>query len=259
MAKRARIVVASLVVLGLVGAQSSAQAQDELPHVFLEGTGAYGAQLGDIEYLPAGAPGAYEFPIVHGPAVGGTAGVFVAPNLALVANYEYTWAATVEGDIVGVLDRVQGYVDYHTTMVGFRLAIPMAYGAIQAEVDAGVLFPFHTTLEYDYGAALTQLPVPISGTGTRVTNFSVGFGGQALLGYQMPVTDNFYFALNLKIKVMQTENSGERTELRNFVTDFEAVPPTATTADIQHGEGAAQPQTRGINEARLQLAMGAQF
>ncbi len=227
---------------------------------FLEATGAYGIQFGDTPYLPSGGPTDYQHPIVHGFGVGGTAGVYVIPDtLAIIANYEYDRSISREGVLTGVLDEVQGLIQYHTAMLGLRLRVPVGFGAIRAEVSGGVLFPFQTELSYQYGAGLSQLPTPITGTGTRTDFYSVGFGGSGLIGYEMPLFGPLYLAINIRLRTFQTENSGERTELRNFVTDFTALPPTATDGTVTYGNGAARPSTYSVQDARLQLAIGAAF
>ena len=229
------------------------------PHVLIEASGAYGVQFGTTDYLPSGAPGQWQHPIVHGFGVGGTAGVVLDPAVALVANYEYSNARSRHGQLTGVIDDVQGSIDYHTIVAGVRLMAPLPFGALQAELAGGVLLPYETLLEVTYGPALGQLPTPITGTGTRITHYSVGFGGHALMGYRIPLGDMFHLALNVKYRLFESENSGETTELNNFVTDYEALPPTATTATIPHGENAAQPTTNSVQDVRGQLVLGAMF
>ena len=220
---------------------------------FLEATGAYGIQFGDTPYLPSGGPTDYQHPIVHGFGVGGTAGVYVIPDtLAIIANYEYDRSISREGVLTGVLDEVQGLIQYHTAMLGLRLRVPVGFGAIRAEVSGGVLFPFQTELSYQYGAGLSQLPTPITGTGTRTDFYSVGFGGSGLIGYEMPLFGPLYLAINIRLRTFQTENSGERTELRNFVTDFTALPPTATdgrsrTATAPHARRRTRSRTHACS------------
>lgn len=229
------------------------------PHVLIEATGSYGLQLGTTDYLPAGAVGDWQHPFVHGFGVGATAGVFVDPQIALIANYEYSNARTMTGSLTGVIDEVQGTIDYHTLVAGMRVMAPLPFGAFQAEFAGGVVFPYQTELDIDHGPVLAQLPTPITGTGTRISHYSVGVGGHGLIGYRLPLGDMFYLALNLKIRVFETENSGETTEYRNFVTDYNAVPPTATTATVPNGDGAARPSTSVAADGRLQLAVGANF
>lgn len=246
-------------------AATTAHAQDTVPPptsptmFFAEVTGSYGVQFGETDYLPAGTPGDYQYPLVHGLTFGGAAGVMLAPNIALVGVYDYTWATTPIGGVTGVLDRVQGTVDYHTAALGLRVYLPLDVGRIRAEMALGVLFPFHTQLELQYGPALGQLPTPIMGSGTMINDYSVGFGGHAALGYEIPITQNFYVDLNLRYRLYETENSGERTTLTNFVTDFGAVPPTAVTAVIPYGDGMATPHAYSVQDVRLQLGFGGGF
>lgn len=256
----------------VLSSTSAARAQEELeappaaepdPSLarigFIEATGAYGVQFGTTDYLPAGSPGQYMHPIVHGFGVGGTLGVALMPGLDVVANYEYTNARSREGSLTGVIDEVQGFIEYHTIVAGLRVSVPVGFGAIQAELAGGVVLPYETELQITYGPALAGLPTPITGTGTRISHYSVGFGGHGQIGYRLPIAGPLYAALNVRLRTFEAENSGETTELRNFVTDFEAQPPTATDATISHGEGAARPTTNSVQDVRGQLAIGAMF
>ncbi len=224
---------------------------------FIEAQGGYGFQVGNLEYVPDGAGGDWKHPLVNGPAVGGTIGFHLAPNIALVANYEWTKAWSRKGEVPGILDEVQGKVDYHTVTAGFRLREPAGPGAVRAELGAGVVLPFETELELDYGAGLAQ--AGITGRGTQIENYNIGIAGHAQLGYEIPIGDVFYIALDLKLKVAQSSNEGKTTELRNFVTDFEAFPPTAVTTNIRHDDGAAQPTTYSLQSGRGMLTLGARF
>lgn len=224
---------------------------------FVEATGAYGVQFGETDYLPAGAAGSYEHPIVHGFGVGGTAGVTLIPGLSAIANYEYSNARSRTGSVQGVIDEVQGFIDYHTIVAGLRLSVPVGFGALQAELAGGVVLPFETELQVAYGPALGA--AGIAGTGSRIESYSIGFGGHGMIGYRIPIFDFLYTAINVKLRTFQSENSGETTQLRNFVTDFEAQPPVATDGAVTHGEGAARPSTQSVQDVRLQLAIGAEF
>ncbi|MDQ3035700.1 MAG: hypothetical protein M3Y87_25060 [Myxococcota bacterium] len=238
--------------------EARAQQPDARPSMgFVEATGAYGVQFGETNYLPAGAVGSYQHPIVHGYSVGGTAGITLIPGLSVIANYEYTDARSRTGSIQGVVDEAQGFIDYHTIVAGLRLSVPVGFGAIQAEVAGGVVLPFESELRLTYGAALA--PLGIAGSGSMIESYSVGFGGHGMIGYRIPIFDVFYTAINFKLRTFQSENSGERTVLRNFVTDFEAQPPVATDGEVIHGEGAERPLTTSVQDVRLQLAIGAQF
>lgn len=245
-------------VVVVEGGQATPE-QRRMSMLFIEATGAYGVQFGRTDYLPAGATADYQHPIVHGFGVGGTVGVSLIPGLAVIANYEYSNARSRHGSLQGVIDDVQGSIDYHTVVAGLRLSVPAGPGFFQAELAGGVVMPFHTELEITYGAALAGLPTPITGTGTMISNYSVGFGGHGMIGYRIPIFGPLYTALNIKLRTFESENAGETNELRNFVTDFEALPPTAITADVPRGDGAARPTTNSVQDVRLQLAIGAEF
>lgn len=235
---------------------SEAPTPEQAP-IFVEGTFGYGFQFGETSYLPDGMPGQYMHPLVNGYTVGGTAGYFFTPGVAVVLNYEYASASSSEGSLDGVIDSIEGEIDYHTLVVGLRLWEPVGFGALRAEFGLGVVLPYQTELEVQYGPGL--MPAGITGSGTQTESYSLGVGGHALLGYEVPITGPLYAALNLKIKAFQSTNDGETTEYENFVTDFGAMPPTAVDAEIEHGDGAAQPTTNSVQEARLQLAVGVRF
>jgi hypothetical protein len=224
---------------------------------FVEATGAYGVQFGETDYLPAGAVGDWMHPMVLGYAFGGTAGISLAPGVALIANYEYSRAESREGQIDGAVDVVQGEIDYHTIVGGARFYVPLPYGAIQAELGLGVLLPFQTEITVQYAGALASV---IGEEGSRIDRYSIGFGGHGMFGYMMPIGDVFYTALNLKLRLFEAENSGETTTFNNFVTDYTSQPlPTVTTGEVPHGDGAAQPSTNSVQDVRVQLALGARF
>lgn len=257
---RAHLLTALCVGLGLFPATVHAQEymieETRSPRFLVEATGGWGFQLGETEYLPDGSATEYQHPLVNGYAVGGTAGLMLMEQVALVVSYEYTNATSSEGDITGALDRVEGYIDYHSTVIGLRLYQPTGFGRLRLEFGIGVMFPHETRLELEYADTLQALG--ISGTGTRVSNYSWGVGGQALAGYEVPLGDVFYVAANLKYKLFQTTNKGETTELRNFV-DLEAEVPMPVDATITHDDGAARPTTNSVQDVRLQLAVGVRF
>lgn len=221
---------------------------------FLEASGATGVQLGDTSYLPSGTPGDWQFPLVYGFGVGGTVGVMVGDNIALVGSYMYQRAQSRDGNLEGALTNVEGRIDYHTALGGIRLYVPTGFGAFRGEVAVGVVFPHDTRIQFDYGPGLALLPQPITGSGFQTEKFSVGFGGQARIGYEIPIYGPLYAALDLQLQVFQSENSGETTTLENFVVDFEA--PTAVNATILHGDGAARPETRGVSSGLGVLSLG---
>jgi hypothetical protein len=241
----------------VVRAAPSGDPTERHPMMLYELTGAYGVQFGSTEYLPSGSATDYQHPLVHGFGVGGTAGVFLQENLAVIANYEYSRAQSREGSVPGVIDEVQGVIDYHTIVAGLRLRVPVGFGAFQAELAGGVVLPFESVLDVRHGAMLSQLG--ITGTGQRISHYSIGFGGHALIGYEIPILDWLYVATNVKLRTFESENAGETTEYRNFVTDYAAVPPTATTATVQYGDGATRPSTYSVQDVRFQLAVGARF
>ena len=221
---------------------------------FIEASAATGVQLGDTEYLPSGTPGDWQFPLVYGFGVGGTAGVMVGDQIALVGTYMYQRAQTRDGELDGALTNVEGRIDYHTALGGVRLYVPTGFGAFRGEVAVGVVFPHETVLQVDYGPGLALLPQPVTGSGFRTSNFSVGFGGQARIGYEIPIAGPLYAALDVQLQVFQAENSGETTELENFVVDFEA--PRPVNATILHGDGAERPETRGVASGLGVLSLG---
>jgi hypothetical protein len=233
-----------------------------MPQVmFAEVNGGYGVQFGETDYLPGDeGPLDWKYPIVHGPAVGGTAGFFLGDNVALFANYEYIWATTQTIEIEGVADEFQGTLDYHTLTAGLRLYVPVGFGRLRSEFALGVAFPYTKRLEIMYSQALA--PAGITGIGEREENFSIGFGGHAMIGYELPIVPGVYLAFNLKYKLFESENSGETTEFRNFL-DLEGLaaggPPTVVDATIPHGDGAARPMTDSVQEVRFQLSLGVGF
>lgn len=278
----ARFMAASLGGLlalgGVLGVSGTAHAQRDMEHDdtyemrardprsmaprfgFAEANIGYGVQFGVIEYLPGtDGPMDWKYPLVHGPTAGGTVGVILAENIGLLLNYEYTWATTPDAEIPGAVDEINGTIDYHTLTAGLRLYVPVGFGRLRAELAGGVVFPFHSRLEFEYSQALSALPEPIVGTGERILNFSVGYGGHAALGYELPIAPGFYLAFNIKYKLFETENSGETTELRNFVVDFAEMPPTAVDRTIVHGDGAERPMTESVQDVRVQLSIGAGF
>lgn len=223
---------------------------------FAEAFGGGGFQLGDTEYLPSGTPGDWQFPVVYGFTVGGTVGLMLSDDIAVIVSYGYQRAQTRDGDLENVIENVEGRIDYHTAILGLRLYVPTGFGAFRGELGVGFVFPHSTELQIDYGPALALLPEPITGTGFRVTDFSFGYGGQARIGYEIRVFGPLYLALDLQLQVFQAENAGEVTELRNFVVDFAAMPPTAVNAVIRHGDGEERPETRGVGSGNLMLSVG---
>lgn len=247
-------------VCGLMLFGGTAEAQDlEDTHVFVEANGGGGLQIGNTDYLPSGSPTDFQFPWVGGYGVGATAGVMLGGPIALIASYEFDQSWTRTGSIAGVLNEVQGQISYHTAVAGLRLYVPTGFGAFRGSLAVGLIFPFSTQLQFEYGPALAQLPQAITGTGTSITNYSVGYGGVARIGYQIPIAGPIYTALDVELQAFQSENSGETQRLNNFVTDFTAQPPVATTATLRYGDNGLRPHTEGVTAGRLMLALGAQF
>jgi hypothetical protein len=249
------------VLLSIPGGPVVAFAQDEgeadrAEVVTVEAVGALGVQFGDTDYLPDGSPTDYKFPFVYGAGAGVNAGWLFAPDLALIATYEY-WAATsVEGDVPDVIDRVQGYVRYHTLILGLRVYRDAGPGRLRADMGVGLVLPFETRTEYDWGQALGA--AGISGTGTETDDHSLGFGAQAQLGYEIPAGPVF-IGLGLQLRAFQSDNNGEETRLDNMVTDLTAVPPVAVDATIEHGNGQAQPTTVSVQDLGLRIGVGMRF
>ncbi len=227
--------------------------------MFLEANGGGGLQIGNTDYINSGSATDYKFPWVGGWGVGATAGVMVGGPIALIASYEFDKSYSVTGSVPGVLNETQGTISYHTAVAGVRLYVPTGFGAFRGSLAVGVLFPFSTQLQFQYGPALAQLPQAITGTGLETTNYSVGYGGTARIGYQIPLFGPLYTALDVELQAFQSENSGETQTFNNFVTDFQATPPVATTATVRYGDNALRPHTIGVTAGRLMLAVGAQF
>jgi hypothetical protein len=246
-----------------VRAQDAAPAPVPVPdeRAFVEAEGGWGFQIGELPYLPDGAATKYKHPIVTGWSAGATAGWHVADDLAVIGSYEYRTASTREGSIPGVLDRVQGKIHYHTIVLGVRLYHAIGPGRLRSEFAAGLALPFETKEEDDYGPGLA--PAGISGTGTHVDKYNLGYGAQAQLGYELPVADTtygrLYVALALELRAFQSNNQGRPSRFDNFVTDLAATPPVATTATIQNENGKGQPTAYPISDGTLRLAIGARF
>lgn len=235
-----------------------AQAQDQR-RGFVEASGGWGVQFGETDYLPNGAPGAYQHPVVTGFAGGASAGFFVADDLALFGSYGYASAKSRTGDLPMVLEEVQGSISFHTITAGLRVLRPAGPGRIRLEFAVGVVLPYETELELQYGPALAALPEPITGTGVQTMDFAMGYGGHGAAGYELDVAGPVYVAAGLRLEGFQSNNKDEETRLDNFVTDFEAEPPTAVTTVIEHGDGGASPQTNAVVDLRALLSVGVTF
>lgn len=251
----------TVVIIGLLlswpAAIRAQQAPDPPDMAFAEAMGGWGLQLGETEYLPDGAPTEYKHPLVTGWSAGATAGWFFTDGLALIGSYQYRTASSREGSVTGVLDRVKGDAHYQTIAIGVRMYHAVGPGRLRSELAAGLVLPFETKLEYDYGPGLA--PAGISGTGTLTEKYNLGYGVQGQLGYELPVNGKIYVALALELRVFQSTNNGKSTRLDNLVTDFTALPPTATTATIEHGDGMSRPTTYAVSDLALRLAVGTRF
>lgn len=256
----AAVTAACLLTLTGVAEAQDHTGDSDLRHTpdaaFLEGHGAWGVQFGETQYLPSGELGDYEHPFVVGPSFGGTAGVMLHENVALMASYDYTRARSSQGELDGVAQRIKGRIDYHTIVAGLRLFVPIGFGALRAELGGGVLLPYTTTQRIVYGDPQSQVPLMDAEIGTRVDAYSVGFGGQAALGYQFPFFEGFYGSVNVRYRLFESENSGERTVLTNWL---DASTGARVDETIEYGDGAAAPSTNSVQDVRLQLAFGYQF
>lgn len=221
------------------------------PVATAEVTGGWGLQLGDTEYLPDGAAGQYKFPFFSGFQGGASAGWLFMPDLALIGTYEYWTSSSIEGSVTGAIDRVQGAVRYQTATVGLRLYRDLGPGRLRGDMSAGLIFPFETTVEYDWGAALA--PAGISGTGTRTDRYKLGYGLQAALGYEVPIYRQAFIAAALELRAFQSNNKGEDMSLDNMVMDFSAPTPIDVTMET------TQPTTYSVQDLGLRVGVGTRF
>jgi len=255
---RTRVFLTVVIISFLLSWPAAIRAQAGPPEVaFAEAYGGWGFQVGETDYLPDGTPTEYKHPVVTGWSVGATGGWLLAGDLALIGSYQYRTASSREGSVAGVLDRVEGEVQYHTISIGVRLYRAAGPGRLRSELAAGLALPFETKLTYDYGPGLA--PAGISGTGKLTDEYTVGYGVQGQLGYEMPVADKLYIALALELRMFQSNNRGKSTRLNNFVTDFTAMPPAATTATIENGDGRVRPRAYAVADLGPRLAIGARF
>ncbi len=227
---------------------------------FIEATGAFGVQLGTSPYLPDGDGTTSHHPFTNGVAVGITGGFELLEGLSLIANFEHTSASSRDGQVENALDRVDGVLSYQTVVVGLRSVRTIGPGRMFGELAAGVVLPFETQLQYDYAPALSGLPMPVQGAGTKTDEYNLGFGAHGTLGYQVDVSSRYYLTAAAKLKGFATTNAGRKTRLDNFVTDFAA--PAAVTAEVEYradGTTGAAPSTYSVQDLRLQLAVGMHF
>lgn len=246
-------------VVAVIPAAARAQEEEVEPPAALtvEAMGGWGVQAGNTEYPPDGSPTEYRYPFTSGWSVGATVGWLLLPDVALIGSYEYRTSSTVEGDIMGVVDRVQGFVSYHTAVVGLRLYRTLGPGRLRADMGAGLVFPFETRTEYDWGPGLAA--AGITGTGTTTDEYALGYGVAGQLGYEIPVGGPAFVGLGLGLRVFQSTNDGKQTTLENMVTDFAAMPPTAVDATIDYGDGDEQPTTYSVQDVTWRVSVGARF
>ncbi len=223
----------------------------------VEITGAYGLQFGTTPYIPQGNGTSFDHPLTNGFAFGATAGYRVFPGIYAVANYEFTSASSVDGEILGAVDKIEGKIRYHTIVAGLRSVRPIGPGRLLGELGIGVVLPFETELEYTYNQALA--PAGIEGIGTTTNEYNLGIGAQGVLGYQIDIASYFYAAALLKVNSFTTSNNGKSRKLDNFVADFTAQIPSAVTAETEFDSDGVQPSTFSVQALRFQLAIGAYF
>lgn len=251
----------TLLGIGEAGAQET---DEESVLGFLEVMGSYGFQFGTTPYVPEDDGSRFQHPLTNGFGLGATGGLQIIPGLFGVLIYEFTSAASREGEIAGVIDEIDGTIHYNTLTAGLRVTRRLGPGRILGEFALGVVFPFSTRLEYRYNEALSQLPVPITGSGSRVDEYSLGVGGQGGLGYQIPFTSASgpYVGLRLGLKSFNTTRDGEVTRFDNFVVDLApGTLPVATHGRIVYDAdgGGAPPTTYSVQDLRAQIVLGSRF
>ncbi|HET6611421.1 MAG TPA: hypothetical protein VFG83_05510 [Kofleriaceae bacterium] len=225
---------------------------------FLEINGGYGLQIGTTPYVPQ-ADGSFEHPLTHGYAIGASGGAYVAEGVSFLISYEFTSAHSRKGEIANAVDDIDGEIHYHSVAAGLRITRDAGAGWFFGQLQAGIVLPFQTQLTFRYNPALTALPEPITGSGSRTSSYGIAYGAQAALGYAIPISDGVYLGAMIKLKAFETSNNGENTKLDNFVVDFTAEPPVATTATIENGTVANPPNTYSVQDIRAHLVIGYQF
>lgn len=258
-ATRSLMVGALLTSLTLVSGAAQAQApQIDERRFFIEGSIGGGFLLGRTDYLPGGAVGSWSYPFVYGWAFGASGGYMLSENIGIFGSYLHSRNETRDGSITGLVDRVEGRLNYNSAVAGVRLLVPTGFGAVRGDIGVGVIFPHSRVLHYEYAPDLGQVGLQVDGTGRRIENYSVGFGGQARLGYQIPLFGPLYAAADAEFQIFQTNNAGETTEYENFV-DFRAETPVPRNEVVFHGDGAAQPASNSVQAMRLLFSIGANF
>lgn len=256
------LAMAFSVAVCAMGAVSAASAQSERTEAaeqgrgFLELAGDFGFQFGEQEYVPTGVPGESEHPLTSGLGFNATGGIRLTGGLDLVLDYVYGSAESRDGQVTGILTSVLGSIDYHAITTGVRTGRVLGPGRIYGELAIGVILPFDTRLEYEYGQVMNQMG--ISGEGVRVEHYNLGVGAHGEAGYQLALGYGVYLGTALRIQGFQSNNDGESTEYDNFVVDFTA--PQAMTMEVNHGtDGAATPSTYAVQDLRLHIDLGYRF
>lgn len=255
---RASLVLVTLMIPSLVAAETHREARAHDSVGFLQINGGYGLQIGTTPYVPQ-EDGSFDHPLTNGFAVGASAGINLSRGVAFLISYDFTSAHSRSGQIANAVDDIDGEISYHSIVGGLRITRDCGAGWFFGHLGVGVVLPFETKVTYLYDPALATLPTPITGEGTRTAHFGVAYGAQAGLGYAIPLSRGVYLGVMLKLKAFETTNEDKETELRNFVTDFRATPPVATTVIIEHGGGVTPPNTYSVQDVRAHLAVGYNF
>jgi hypothetical protein len=226
------------------------------PLGFFEVAGNYGISFGEQEFVPEGTQTDRENPLTNGFGVNATAGYTLTPGFDIIADYNFANAKSRVGEITGVLDEVHGSIHYHTLTAGVRTSLGIGPGRVYGELAGGIVFPFHTTLTFEYAAPMSELG--ITGTGTEVRNFNLGYGAHGEAGYQFTITPRAYVATAVRVQSFQSSNAGKTTEFDNFVTDFAA--PAPITMEVNHATNTAEaPVTYSVQDVRFFLDLGYRF
>lgn len=250
-----------LVSAGTAAAQDTtaeASGRTVKPHVaFVEASGGYGLQFGEQEYMPT-SDGSYKNPLTNGYAFGLTAGWEFVPGLALIGNWEYARSQSLNGEVPNVLDKIDGIIDYHTLSVGLRWMRELGPGVLYGELGAGVVLPFETEVVFDYNPAMGALD--ISGSGSKVDEYNLGFGAYGQAGYQWSLTPELYVSAGLRVKSYQSDNDGKETRIKNFLDMESLASPHVMDATIKYdsdgGAGTVAPKTYSAQDLRALLAVG---
>lgn len=258
--KRIAVITAALLTAGVAHAQEDDTVEDRRDYVgFVEGMVGYGFQFGTTPYVPEGDGTEFKHPLTNGPALGGTGGLQIVRGIDAILNYELTLAQSRSGEITNAVRDIQGSLAYNTITAGLRTGRWLGPGRLIAEFGMGVVLPFSTQLEYDYDPALSQ--IGIEGSGRRIDEYALGFGGQGAVGYQIDLTKTGLFAgSQIGIKSFTSTRDGQVTRFENFVPDFTAAPPAPVNDRIAYdADGGVQPTTFSVQDVRAQLVLGTRF